>query len=170
MGLGDDNMGSCPVQNPAMASAALVLREINLTVRSMLPAEIAVPHLYVIGQAADDLLSFCICTGIRFSGCLPALADLPIGHLLTLSPQRVASICQKVKPCLCREECARRIALFQDHAVSLGYRPSPGVEAWNWSLHFSWSAFKPSIACVSCPLHFTHKTEYARSLRFRCGD
>lgn len=137
MGLEGDNMDSYPVQDPPMASAAFVLREINLIVRSMLPAEIAEPHLHVIGQGAEDLLNFIICTGNSISDRLPSLADLPIGHLLTISPERVASLCTQGDPCLCREEIARRVALLQDHAASLGYWPSPAAEAWNWLFHFS---------------------------------
>lgn len=170
MDIEDENMASSLAQDPRKASAASVLREIKSIVRSMLPAEIAEPHLYVIGQGARDLLSFSICTGILVSGRRPSLADLPVGHLLTLSPERVASMCTKCKPWLCREESARRIGLFQSHAVSLGYWPSAGVEAWNWSLHSSWRAFEPSIACISCPLHFALEIEFAKLLRFRCGD
>ena len=112
------NMAVYSAQNPPAASAAFVLREIEFIVRSMLPAKIAEPHLYVIGQGAKDLLSVIIHSGGPIFARRPALADLPIGHALTMSSERVAGVLTKSRPCLCREEVARRVALFQNHAAS----------------------------------------------------
>jgi len=159
--------------DPPLATAAFVMREIKMVVRLMLPAEIAEPHLHVVRQGAEDLLSLAICrAGNPIQGRPPTLADLPIGHLLTMSPEQAASLCTKTKPLVCREQSARRVALFQRHAASLGYWPTPAAEVLTWLSHFpseSQGAFE-RVRPLSPAIEANIEAQFAKWTRYRRGD
>jgi len=137
-------MAICSKTYSSLISAAHVLHEIESAVNIALP-EIAERHLQTVRQGAGYLL-FCARFSNPNSGQM-RLSDIPIGHILTISPEQAADVCTDHKPCLCRKECARAVRLYQTHAATLGFRPTAAVEAWTWFL-----LFKHRTSGVDCRL------------------
>ena len=140
MGMESEDIASS--QSEDLESAAYVLREIKRIVRTTLPGDIAERHLRVICRGADDLLTYLALSGGFNSGRpipgrLPTLIDLPIGLVLSMSPDHIAAACCLARPCVCREESARAFRMFQSHAAALGFRPWPAASASNWILRYT---------------------------------
>jgi hypothetical protein len=139
-------------QSSDLKSVAYVLREIEYIVRTTLPGDIAEPHLRVISGGADDLLTYVALTGGFVSGrpipgWLPALTDLPIGLVLSLSPNHIATACSMARPCVSLEESARAFRLLQLHAAALGFSPWSAAVALNWILRHTSARFN-AAGCV----------------------